>query len=329
MMGLNSSNLLFISTLGYRSGLCLTLIFLLYALTADSLFSQTYVINATLIKKGQETADIKDSVIRKESLSIRDNRVYIQLLIDQGSRKITEKERYKNLSFLLPKEVVYDEGSKRIFYYVNNTEIEVGRAKSFLGFMPYIGLAEGVRILSSPTDAKLLISPMNKGTQWLPDPIVHSEKGMEETLGKKCGQCHILEYIFSHKNWVEEDILHAFNRMQMEGEEKLTEEQQKIIDLFKQYQKGEVDKEKLAQFKSLREMGRKDVADITEKVYMNNCVPCHDPSKMTDVSSLYSKRRCKSVIERLKEKEPSLFLKTDMDKLASFLWEIRLKPSGG
>lgn len=275
--------------------------------------------------KGQETA-IKDSVIRKESLAIKDKRVYIQLLIDQGSRKISERERYKHLLFLLPKEVTYDDVSNRIFCYKGNTEIEIGRKKSFLGFMPYIALADGVRILSSPTDAKLLVS-LNKNNQWIPDTIIHSEAGMEETLGKKCGQCHVLEYIFSHKNWSEEDVLHAFNRMQMEKEESFTEDEQRIINLFKEYQSGTIDKEKLAEFKTLRQIGRKDVIDVTENVYMNNCVPCHSPSKMTDITLLYSKQRCKSIIDRMKEKEPSLFLRTDTDRLASFLWETRLRPS--
>jgi len=275
--------------------------------------------------KGQGTT-IKDSVIRKESLAIKDKRVYIQLLIDQGSRKISERERYKHLLFLLPEEVVYDDVSNRIFCYKGNTEIEIGRRKSFLGFMPYIALADGVRILSSPTDAKLLVS-LNKNNQWIPDTIIHSEAGMEETLGKKCGQCHVLEYVFSHKNWSEEDVLHAFNRMQMEKEESFTENEQGIINLFKEYQRGTVDKEKLAEFKTLRQIGRKDVIDVTENVYMNNCVPCHSPSKMTDISSLYSKQRCKSIIDRMKEKEPSLFLRTDTDRLASFLWETRLRPS--
>src|SRR3972149_4465046 len=132
---------------------------------------------------------------------------------------------------------------------------------------------------------------------------------MEITLSKKCGQCHILEYIFSHKKWVEEDILHAFNRMQMDKEERFTVDEQKVIDLFKKKQKGE-----------------KDVANITENVYMNNCVPCHNPSKITDVSFLYSKRRCKSIVDRMKEKEPSLFLQKDMDSLASYMWEIKLRP---
>ncbi|MDI6761017.1 MAG: hypothetical protein QMD05_09330 [Candidatus Brocadiaceae bacterium] len=275
--------------------------------------------------KGQGTA-IKDSVIRKESLAIKDRRVYIQLLIDQGSRKISERERYKNLLFLLPEEVVYDDVSNRIFCYKGNTEIEIGRRKSFLGFMPYIALADGVRILSSPTDAKLLVS-LNKDNQWIPDTIIHSEAGMEETLGKKCGQCHVLEYIFAHKNWSEEDVLHAFNRMQMEKEESFTEDEQRIINLFKEYQRGTVDKEKLTEFKTLRQIGRKDVIDVTEGVYMNNCVPCHSPSKMTDIMSLYSKQRCKSIIDRMKEKEPALFLRTDTDRLASFLWETRLRPS--
>ena len=156
--------------------------------------------------------------------------------------------------------------------------------------------------------------------------MIHSEEGMEITLSKKCGQCHILEYIFSHKKWVEEDILHAFNRMQMEKEERFTEDEQKVIDLFKKYQKGEIDKGKLAEFKSLKQIGEKDVANITENVYMNNCVPCHNPSKITDVSFLYSKRRCKSIVDRMKEKEPSLFLQKDMDRLASYLWEIKLRP---
>lgn len=275
--------------------------------------------------KGQETA-IKDSVIRKESLAIKDKRVYIQLLLDEGIRNITNRKRLRNLTFLLPADVVYDDVSRRIFYYKGGTETEIGRVKSFLGFMPYIALADGVRILSSPTDAKLLVS-LNKDNQWIPDTIIHSEAGMEETLGKKCGQCHVLEYVFSHKNWSEEDVLHAFNRMQMEKEESFTENEQRIINLFKEYQRGTVDKEKLAEFKTLRQIGRKDVIDVTENVYMNNCVPCHSPSKMVDISSLYSKQRCKSIIDRMKEKEPSLFLRTDTDRLASFLWETRLRPS--
>ena len=179
--------------------------------------------------------------------------------------------------------------------------------------------------MSSPTDAKLVVS-LTHDNQGIPRSILHSEDRMEVILGKKCGQCHILEYIFSHKNWVEEDILHAFNRMQMEKEERFTQDEQEIIDLFKKYQNGEIDKGKLAEFKSLKEIGKNDVASFTEGVYMNNCVPCHSPSKLSDVSLLYTKRRCKSIVDRMKEKEPSLFLQKDMDSLAGSLWEVKLRP---
>ncbi|MEK6559588.1 MAG: hypothetical protein AABZ43_05530 [Planctomycetota bacterium] len=278
------------------------------------------ILENSSIEKG-----IKDSIVRRESLIVKDARVYIQLVLDEGARNITNHNRYRELSYVLPKEVVYDEASKSIFYYRDNEEAEIGKVKDFLGFMPYIVLVEGVRIVSSPADAKLLIS-LNRDNQGVPKSVIHSEENMEATLSKKCGQCHILEYIFSHKKWVEEDILHAFNRMQMEKEERFTEDEQKIIDLFKKYQKGEIDKGKLAEFKSLKQIGEKDVVSFTEGVYMNSCVPCHNPSKITDVSLLYSKRRCKSIVNRLKEKEPSLFLQTDMDSLASYLWEIKLKP---
>ena len=289
-----------------------------------SVFSQNYVVNGILENSSIEKG-IKDSIVRRESLIVKDARVYIQLVLDEGARNITNHNRYRELSYVLPKEVVYDEASKSIFYYRDNEEAEIGKVKDFLGFMPYIVLVEGVRIVSSPADAKLLIS-LNRDNQGVPKSVIHSEENMEATLSKKCGQCHILEYIFSHKKWVEEDILHAFNRMQMEKEERFTEDEQKIIDLFKKYQKGEIDKGKLAEFKSLKQIGEKDVVSFTEGVYMNSCVPCHNPSKITDVSLLYSKRRCKSIVNRLKEKEPSLFLQTDMDSLASYLWEIKLKP---
>lgn len=270
---------------------------------------------------------IKDSIVRKKSLIIKDKRVYIQIVLDEGARSITNHKRYKEMAYLLPKEIVYDETARRIFYYNDHAEIEIGREKSFLGFLPYIALADGVTIASSPTDAKLLIS-LNNGSHGMPGSILHSEEEMEVTLKKKCGQCHILEYIFSHKNWVEEDILHAFNRMQMDKEERFTSEEQKIIDLFKKYQKGEIDKGKLSEFKSFKEIGTKDVAAFTEGVYMNNCVPCHNPSRMSDVSLLYTKRRCKSIVDRMKEKEPTLFLQKDLDSLAGYLWEIKLRPYG-
>lgn len=309
----------------YKPYFCFIIMFFMNMLLSLSTFSQNYIINGILEKKRLET-DIKDSIVRTESLIIKDKRVFIQLVLDEGARNITNHKRYKEISYLLPQEVVYDEVSKRIFYYKDNTEIEVARVKSFLGFMPYIALTDGVKIISSPTDAKLIISS-NRDQQGIPKSVIHSEEGMEATLSKKCTQCHILEYIFSHKNWVEEDILHAFNRLQMEKEERFTVDEQKIIDLFKKYQKGEIDKGKIAEFKSLKQLGEKDVANIAENVYMNNCVPCHNPSKITDVSSLYSKRRCKSIVDRMKEKEPSLFLQTDMDRLAGYLWEIKLRPS--
>lgn len=287
-------------------------------------FSQNYVVNG-LLEKNDQGISVKDSIVRRESLIIKDKRVYIQIIIDEGARNITNHKRYKEITYLLPREVTYDDVSKCIYYYKENDEIEVGRVKSFFGLMPYIGLVEGVKIVSSPTDAKLLIS-VEGDNQGFPKSVIHSEEGMEITLSRKCGQCHILEYIFSHKKWVEEDILHAFNRMQMEEEERFTEDEQKIIDLFKKYQKGEIDKGKLSEFKSLKQIGEKDVANIAGNVYMNNCVPCHNPSKITDVSLLYSKRRCKSIVERMKEKEPSLFLQKDMDSLAGYLWEIKLRP---
>lgn len=293
-------------------------------LFSSSLFSQNYVLNGILEKDGQET-NLKDSIVRKESLLIKDKRVYIQVTLDQGARNIADHKRFKEMLYLLSKEVVYDEASKCIFYYPGNTEIEIGRVKSFLGLMPYVALSEGVIIVSSPTDAKLSIS-LNKELQKIPKSILNSEESMEITLSKKCGQCHILDYLFSHKKWSEEDVIHAFNRLQMEREERFTEDEQKIIELFKKYQKGEVDKEKLSEFKTLRDIGKKDVANFTESIYMNNCIPCHNPSKITDISSLYSKRRCKSIVDRIKEKEPSLFLQKDMDSLANYLWEIKLRP---
>ncbi len=303
--------------------LIFTTLFFINGLVPFSLFAQDYVINGILENKNHEI--VKDSIVRRESLIVKDKRVYIQLVLDEGARSITDHKRHKEISYLLPKEVVYDEVSKRIFYYTDNREIEIGKVKSFFGFMPYIALSKGITIISSPTDAKLIVS-FDRSNQGILASVVHSEEGMEVTLNKKCGQCHILEYIFSHKNWVEEDIIHAFNRLQMEKEERFTEDEQKVIALFKKYQRGEIDKGKLEEFESLKHIGENDIVNFTEGVYMNNCVPCHNPSKMTNVSQLYSKRRCKSIVDRMKEKEPSLFLQKDVDSLASYLWEIKLRP---
>lgn len=301
-----------------------TILLVVNCFLSISAFSQNYIINGTP-ERDDQGINIRDSIVRKESLIVKNNRVYIRIMLDRGAKNITDYTRYKEMFYLLPEEVVYNDASKRIYYYTDNAEIEVGRVKSFLGFMPYIALSEDTMIVSSPTDAKLLIS-LHEDNQTFPLSIIHSEEGMEITLSKKCGQCHILDYLFSHKKWVEEDIIHAFNRLQMEKEQRFTEDEQKIIDLFKQYQKGEVDKEKLAEFKTLKEIGKKDVITFTEDIYTNTCVPCHNPSKISDIPLLYSKRRCKSIVDRMKEKEPSLFLQKDLDSLASYLWEIKLRP---
>ncbi len=300
-------------------------IFLANVLLTSSLFSQNYVINGMPENKGKDS-EVKDSIVRTESLIMRDKRVLIRVVLDEGARTLANHKRYREAIYLLPDKVVYDEASKHVFYYADNTEVEIGRVKSFLGLMPYIALADGVTIVSSPTDAKLLISRNSDVKVAAKLPISTEKAGMEVTLSKKCSQCHVLDYIYSHKNWVEEDMLHAFNRLQMEKEEPFTADEQKIIELFKRYQRGEIDKGKLAEFESLKHLGERDVASVAENVYMNNCVPCHSPSKIKDVSILYSKRKCKSIVDRMKEKEPTLFLQTDMDSLAGYLWEIKLKP---
>lgn len=305
---------------------CQFILFFIPFLFSISAFSQNYIINGSLQGKGDE-AEIQSGTVWRESLIIKGNRVYIQIVLNEGARNIADRKRYKNRIFLLPKEVVYDDASRCIYYYRDNVETEVGRQKKFFGLMPYISLSEGVRIVSSATDAKLLISSGSNDNE-LMESVIHSEESMEVTLSEKCGQCHILEYIFSHKKWVEEDILHAFNRMQMDEEERFTDEEQAIIDLFKEFQLGDLDKRKLTEFASLKKIGEKDVIDMTEKVYTNNCVPCHNPSKMEKISLQYSKVRCKSIVDRMKEKEPTLFLDTDMDKLAGYLWAIKSKPYG-
>ncbi len=304
--------------------LFLFLLLLINFLISAPAFSQNYIINGSLQDSGKGE-EIESGTVWRESLIIKEKRVYIQIVLNKGARNIADRKRYKNRLFLLPKEVVYDDVSRCIYYYGDNVETEVGRQKKFLGIMPYISLSEGVRIVSSATDAKLLISSDNDDHA-LMESVIHSEESMEVTLSEKCGQCHILEYIFSHKKWVEEDILHAFNRMQMDDVETFTEEEKKIIDLFKEFQLGDLDRGKLSEFASLKGIGEKDVIDMTEKVYTNNCVPCHNPSKMEKISLQYSKARCKSIVDRMREKEPTLFLDTDMDKLANYLWEIKSKP---
>ncbi|MCP5007629.1 MAG: hypothetical protein GY941_27390 [Planctomycetes bacterium] len=305
---------------------CLFVIVCVNLLFPISAFSQNHIINATLQSKGDREEMMGVSVWR-ESLIIKGKRVYIQIVLNEGARNIADRRRYRNRLFLLPKEVVYDDVSKCIYYYGDNTEIEVGRYKKFLGLMPYLSLSEGVRIVSSVTDAKLLISSGNDDKKFM-QSIIHSEESMEVTLGEKCGQCHILEYIFSHKKWVEEDVLHAFNRMQMEEMEAFTDEEQKVIDLFKKFQLGDLNKSKLSEFAALKKIGENDVIDMTEKVYTNNCVPCHNPSKMDKISIQYSKVRCRSIVDRMKEKEPTLFLDTDLDEIAGYLWKIKSKSYG-
>ncbi|MHC4454660.1 MAG: hypothetical protein ACYSWS_08180, partial [Planctomycetota bacterium] len=136
---------------------CLFVIFFFNFIFSISAFSQNYIINGTLQNK-DDAEEIKNSIVWRESLIIKDKRVYIHVVLNAGARNIADRKRYKDRWYLLPKEVVYDDASKRIYYYGDSAEAEVGRKKRFLGFMPYISLAEGVKIVSSSTDAKLLIS---------------------------------------------------------------------------------------------------------------------------------------------------------------------------
>ena len=102
--------------------------FFMLGLLSFPAFSENFIINGISERKDQEVV-IKDSIVRKKSLAIKDKRVYIQIVLDEGARSVTNHKRYKETLYLLPKEIVYDETARCIFYYKNNAEIEVGRGQ--------------------------------------------------------------------------------------------------------------------------------------------------------------------------------------------------------
>ena len=263
----------------------------------------------------------QDYKLVQESLIVKDGRVYIYVWYKETHSTSILKR------FLLPDTVKYDENREEIVYVDESGDrIPVGTAKKFLGLIPYIALSEGVKILSSPYETKLYVPVEEEGVFVKKLAKGVRRKDMDTKLSEKCSQCHVLEYIYSHREWSEEDCLHVFNRLKLKGPIPLTEDEQRLIGKFLAYQRGEIKKEDIEKFKELHEIGRKDVTDITKQVYDTTCAPCHSPDKAEEITSKYSKKRCATIVSRMQEKDPSLILEADTDSLAAYLWDLKMRP---
>jgi hypothetical protein len=263
----------------------------------------------------------QDYKLVQESLIIKDGRVYIYVWYKQTHSAAVLKR------FLLPYTIGYDEGKEEIFYVdEGGGRIPVGHSKKFLGLIPYIALCKGVKILSSPYEAKLYVPVEEEGVFVKRLKRGGRRKDMDTKLSEKCSQCHVLEYIYSHKEWSEEDCLHVFNRLKRKGPVPLTEDEQRLINKFLAYQRKEIKMEDVKEFKELHAIGRKDVKDVAKEVYNTTCAPCHSPDKAEEITSKYSKKRCASIVSRMQAKDPSLILEADTDSLATYLWELKMRP---
>lgn len=268
-----------------------------------------------------EKAFPQDYKLVQESLIVKDDRVYIYVWYKETHSTAILKR------FLLPYTIGYDEQREEIFYVdESGGKVPVGHSKKFLGLIPYIALSNGVKILSSPYEAKLYVPVEEEGVFVKRLKRGVRRKDMDTKLSEKCSQCHVLEYIYSHKEWSEEDCLHVFNRLKREGPVRLTEDEQRLIDKFLAYQRKEIKMEDVKEFKELHAIGRKDVKDVAREVYDTTCAPCHSPDKADEIISKYSKKRCATIVSRMQEKDPSLILEADTDSLAAYLWDLKMRP---
>lgn len=275
------------------------------------------------ILQDEEKTFPQDYKLVQESIIVKDGKVYIYVWYKETHSASLLKR------FLLPDTIRYDEHMEEIFYVDESGErITVGYSKKFLGLIPYIALSDGVKILSSPYEAKLYVPVEEEGVFVKRLKRGVHQKDMDTKLSEKCSQCHVLEYIYSHTEWSEEDCLHVFNRLKMKGPIPLTKEEQWVIDKFLAYQRKEIKKEDVEKFKELHEIGRKDVKDIAKQVYDTTCAPCHSLDKAEEIISKYSKKRCATIVQRIQAKDPSLMLEADIDTLATYLWDLKMKPRG-
>lgn len=284
-----------------------------------NVFAQAIVINGTL----QE--DIKrkpfEYNLYQESIIIRNERVYIYTSAVGMSRQ------YYMLHYLLPETVKYDPQTKEIIYINDGKRLVIGQSKKFLNIIPYIALRKDVKILSSPYEAKLVITPEHEKNKMPVETTKETHKDMDSILNEKCSQCHVINYILTHKEWTEDDCLHAFSRLQAKKPVQLSEKEVRMIEKFKAFQKGTVSAEEVRKFSKLKEMGRSDVRSMAEIVFQNNCAPCHSPNKMETLTRRYPKRRCATIVQRMQEKDPTLFLEASADALTEYLWKLKIRPT--
>lgn len=141
--------------------------------------------------------------VLEETLTIKDGRIYISARFRDSSADLgsTVYARHYITNFLLPDTVKFEEKNDEIYYARDEERTSIGSRKLVLGFFPRVVLKENVKIISSPYDARLIIT-LEETLMAKPS----TRDMMESLLSQRCTQCHTVDYILDKPgDWTNEN----------------------------------------------------------------------------------------------------------------------------
>ncbi|ODS31412.1 MAG: putative heme protein [Candidatus Scalindua rubra] len=202
-------------------------------------------------------------------------------------------------------------------------KISIGIRKLVLGFFPRIVLRENVKIITSPYDARLIIT---REEPLMEKPSTRDK--VENLLSRRCTQCHTVDYILDKpEEWTNEDWLHVLHRMQSKGPALLSKDEVEAVSKYLALQRKEIrayemkEPEQLKMLKQTYLLKETDVK-LFEK---NKCVKCHTIDRILVMHRArpWSKERWTNIIKGMKEKDPEIMAEIDVEGVVNFLYELK------
>lgn len=271
------------------------------------------------------TGFLREYDVLEETLKIKDVRIYISARFrDSGADigSVVYTRHYIN-EFLLPDTVKFDEPDGEIYYVGEEGKISIGSRKLILGFFPRIVLNENVKIITSPYDARLIIT--------YEEPLVARYSARDivgNLLSQRCTQCHNVDYILDKpEEWTNEDWLHVLHRMQSKGPALLSKDEVEAVAQYLSLQRKEIRAYEIKEPEQLKKLKRTYLLKETDvKLFeKNKCEKCHTIDRILVMHRArpWSMERWTSIIKRMKDKDQETMAEIDVEQVVDFLYELK------
>lgn len=275
-------------------------------------------------------ASVDEYDVLEEGLVIRDGNVYISIRFRDSSADIGSTvytRHYINDFLLSPDDVKFDKRRGEVFYAGDRGKIGIGKIKRILGLFTRVILYDNVKIITSPYDARLVVSYEDSFEAQL-----STREMVEILLSQRCTQCHTADYIFNeHRGWTDDDWLHVLHRMQSKGPALLSNDEVEVLAQYLAYQRDDLRVDEIKEPERIKRLKQRylPTEEYVKLFEKNKCVNCHTIGRVLVIlhARPWSREKWTGIITEMQKKDPKIAHEINVKEVVDFLYKLKREQS--